>query len=595
MSAPELAAPLVWRVDDEVFSDSDDSDEDSLGGDEGAFASPAPVDRPASAQPREDAEETLAVYEDDWDEATGDFTKRFNGLRTGRRNVNPAPAAPKATKQMREQNIAELNRVYGSRIRMDDMDAPDMYSSAAAASIKASARKAEGPAIRKVDKANRATTEQVLDPRTRAILLKLVKNGVVEEINGCVSTGKEANVYHATDAQGRHYAIKVYKTSILVFKDRDRYVKDEFRFRNGYAKHNPRKMVKVWAEKEMRNLKRIHQAGIPSPETFALKSHVLVMSFVGDDRGWPAPRLKDAPVEAPEEWSRLYVELVKAMWVIYHKCRLVHADLSEYNILHLDGRLYIIDVSQSVEHDHPHAMEFLRKDCINVCEFFGKRTAGPILSLRTLFEFVVSDAATIAAAAWRELGNGALDRLSGDDPEAALVDLWLSHLLASAAARAGTETETELAESQVQEEVFKSIFIPRTLDDVVDVEKETSRLARGERLEYGNVTGVQVAAAPRAAAADGDENERPAATEAHIPEDAGEGDSGSDSSDSEGSEGSHGAEKPQGTKPTGLKRLEDKEQKRERKAQAKEERREKRKTKVPKAVKKRREKESARR
>jgi RIO kinase 1 len=51
-------------------------------------------------------------------------------------------------------------------------------------------------------------------------------------------------------------AVKVYKTSILVFKDRDRYVSGEFRFRRGYAKHNPRKMVQVWAEKETRNLMR---------------------------------------------------------------------------------------------------------------------------------------------------------------------------------------------------------------------------------------------------------------------------------------------------------------------------------------------------
>lgn len=31
-----------------------------------------------------------------------------------------------------------------------------------------------------------------------------------------------------------------------------------------------------------------------------------------------------------------------------------------------NGDAYIIDVSQSVEHDHPHALEFLRKDCSNV-------------------------------------------------------------------------------------------------------------------------------------------------------------------------------------------------------------------------------------
>ena len=72
--------------------------------------------------------------------------------------------------------------------------------------------------------------EQVLDPRTRMVLFKMLNRGVFSEINGCVSTGKEANVYHASSAgtagqpgtPAAEMAIKVYKTAILVFKDRDR-------------------------------------------------------------------------------------------------------------------------------------------------------------------------------------------------------------------------------------------------------------------------------------------------------------------------------------------------------------------------------------
>lgn len=106
---------------------------------------------------------------------------------------------------------------------------------------------------------DRATVEQVLDPRTRVILVKMLKNKLIKEINGCLSTGKEANVYHAVSYDGlKEYAIKVYKTSILIFKDRERYVEGEFRFRHGHCKSNPRKMIKLWAEKEFRNLKRIH-------------------------------------------------------------------------------------------------------------------------------------------------------------------------------------------------------------------------------------------------------------------------------------------------------------------------------------------------
>jgi serine/threonine-protein kinase RIO1 len=119
----------------------------------------------------------------------------------------------------------------------------------------------------------------------------MLNRGVFSEIHGCVSTGKEANVYHAATADGQHLAIKVYKTSILVFKDRDRYVTGDYRFRTGYCRSNPRKMVKTWAEKEMRNLARLRAAGVPAPAPLMLRLHVLVMEFIGDN-GVAAPRLK---------------------------------------------------------------------------------------------------------------------------------------------------------------------------------------------------------------------------------------------------------------------------------------------------------------
>jgi len=50
-------------------------------------------------------------------------------------------------------------------------------------------------------------------------------------------------------------------------------------------------MVRLWAEKEMRNLTRMHSAGLPVPQPILLRSHVLMMSFIGKD-GWPAPKLK---------------------------------------------------------------------------------------------------------------------------------------------------------------------------------------------------------------------------------------------------------------------------------------------------------------
>lgn len=241
---------------------------------------------------------------------------------------------------------------------------------------------------RYTDRANRAVSEQVLDPRIRTILLKMINNGLVYEINGCISTGKEANVYHAVTDTGEHRAIKIYKSTILTFKNRDRYVTGEYRFRTGYSKSNPRKMTATWAEKEMRNLKRLHAIGIPCPEVFYLKAQVLLMQFIPNETGsdWPAPRLKDLQVG---DFESLYIQCLRMMRTLYHDCHLVHADLSEYNLLVSEGnKLVMIDVSQSVEHDHPHALSFLRHDCKNIVAFFKARNIA-VPCVRGLFEFVI--------------------------------------------------------------------------------------------------------------------------------------------------------------------------------------------------------------
>ena len=101
-----------------------------------------------------------------------------------------------------------------------------------------------------------------MDEKTRLMLFKLVDGGVLEEINGCVSTGKEACVYHALGGSSEdraippEVAIKVFKTTLNEFKNRDKYIKDDYRFKQRFRKQNPRKVIHMWAEKEMHNLKR---------------------------------------------------------------------------------------------------------------------------------------------------------------------------------------------------------------------------------------------------------------------------------------------------------------------------------------------------
>ena len=72
---------------------------------------------------------------------------------------------------------------------------------------------------------------------------------------------------------------------------------------------------------------------------------------------------------------------------MYTRCKLVHADLSEYNLLYHDQKVYVIDVSQAVENDHPMALYFLRRDCSIIRDFFQKKLER-VLTTQSTFDFV---------------------------------------------------------------------------------------------------------------------------------------------------------------------------------------------------------------
>ena len=99
------------------------------------------------------------------------------------------------------------------------------------------------------------------------------------------------------------------------------------------------------------------------------------MSFIGSN-GVPAPKLRD--VDFSDKYADLevaYDQVLDMMTRLYRDCHLVHADLSEYNILwDADAhQAWFIDVSQSVEPNHPCGLEFLYRDCTNVADFFRQR------------------------------------------------------------------------------------------------------------------------------------------------------------------------------------------------------------------------------
>ncbi|XP_047205037.1 serine/threonine-protein kinase RIO3 [Girardinichthys multiradiatus] len=242
------------------------------------------------------------------------------------------------------------------------------------------------------EKKEHSTAEQAVDPRTRLLMYKMVNAGVLENINGCISTGKESVVFHADGGSleeqpvPEEVVLKVFKTTLNEFKNRDRYIKDDYRFKDRFSKLNPRKVIRLWAEKEMHNLSRMKKAGIPCPDVVLLKKHILVMSFIGKEHV-PAPKLKDVMLGS-EEMKEAYQQVLQLMQKLYQDCSLVHADLSEYNMLWHQGKVWLIDVSQSVEPTHPHGLEFLFRDCRNVSTFFQKRGVSEAMSVYDLFNTV---------------------------------------------------------------------------------------------------------------------------------------------------------------------------------------------------------------
>ncbi|CAK9802518.1 Serine/threonine-protein kinase RIO1 [Anthophora quadrimaculata] len=513
----------------------------------------------SNSEEGEDDENDDNLEDDDfvWDEnqsRTGikDIVKNIQ-----KQNVNVQSISNKISNY---QPSDKLFRRYANKINIEKYEGPSLPGHAANLLIE-NDKRAEKDRLRTKDKHDRATVEQVLDPRTRMILFKFLNQGIIAEINGCISTGKEANVYHATSKTGVEFAIKIYKTSILQFKDRDKYVTGEFRFRHGYCRHNPRKMVRTWAEKEFRNLIRLQQGGVNAPKPILLRSHVLLMDFIGTD-GWPSPKLKDVVLTASKP-RKLYRECIETMWKLYNKCKLVHADLSEYNILYHDGSLIMIDVSQAVEHDHPMALEFLRKDCTNITEFFKKNDVG-VMTIKALFDFITDPTIT------EENMDKYLDTVSEQMTQ--------------------QSEENVDPKQQIEEQVFKQAYIPQNLTQVIDIERDIKLAKSGkEDLIYKTLVGLK-----------GDLS-KPIDTPEILTKDSkktvnlGEKHDSSeetddDSEEDENSEEENVAENESNFVNSARPRNESRDSKKARKKAVKEQQAEKRKTKIKKHIKKRKEK-----
>jgi len=208
--------------------------------------------------------------------------------------------------------------------------------------------------------------EEVFDKPTLMLIYRMLNRGILSELGGVISAGKESRVYYGK-VDGREVAVKIYLTGSAEFrKGMIPYIVGDYRF--SHIKRGMRNLVSVWARKEFVNLREFMRAKVAVPEPLHVEGNVLVMRFIGEG-GVRAPLLSEIDLSNPAETYEILIGFVRLM---VKNAGLVHGDLSEYNVMMHEGTPYVIDVSQSLPISHPLAIELLTRDIGNINRFFNR-------------------------------------------------------------------------------------------------------------------------------------------------------------------------------------------------------------------------------
>jgi RIO kinase 1 len=126
-----------------------------------------------------------------------------------------------------------------------------------------------------------------------------------------------------------------------------------------------------WATAEWDALTRFWLAGVPVPYPVQIDGTEILMELVAVD-GEPAPRLA-ATRPGPALLASYFDQLRSAMTALA-SLGVAHGDLSPYNVLAAGERLVVIDLPQAVDVvANPAGLDFLMRDCHNVCSWFVAR------------------------------------------------------------------------------------------------------------------------------------------------------------------------------------------------------------------------------
>ncbi len=126
-----------------------------------------------------------------------------------------------------------------------------------------------------------------------------------------------------------------------------------------------------WAWAEWEALTRFWSAGVPVPYPVQVDGTEILMEYVAVD-GAAAPRL--AATRPGPALLASYFDQVRTAMTLLAREGVAHGDLSPYNVLAAGDRVVVIDLPQVVDIvANPAGMEFLHRDCRNMCAWFRRR------------------------------------------------------------------------------------------------------------------------------------------------------------------------------------------------------------------------------
>jgi len=228
--------------------------------------------------------------------------------------------------------------------------------------------------------------EEVFDRSTLMTIYELMNKGEIDEIHGVVSAGKEARIYWGRNPKGEELAIKIFLIVSAEFrKGMLPYILGDPRFKN--VRRDSRSIIYAWAQKEFKNLQLAYEAKVRVPKPITVKKNVLIMEFIGKN-GVSAPLLKDVKLKNPE---KIYQKILFYVKSLYRDAKLIHGDLSEYNIMMWNRNLVIFDVSQAVSVEHPNSNQFLIRDVENLNRYF-KKLGVDVIKIEEVFRRVTGAA-----------------------------------------------------------------------------------------------------------------------------------------------------------------------------------------------------------